>query len=179
MHDWNVVAIVREEHYHKALEFLSEFGPAVKTGFYNIVALKVTDYRRFLDEVAAKMADRPEQGELVSRIVPVVTTFSFHSPEEFEEKARTAVSAWIPSLAGRSFHIRMHRRGFKGRLSSMQEEQFLDGYLLQALETYGQPGRITFDAPDAVLVVETIGTQAGLSLWTREELHRYPFLKLD
>jgi hypothetical protein len=29
------------------------------------------------------------------------------------------------------------------------------------------------------VAVETVGTQAGLSLWTREDLKRYPFLRLD
>jgi hypothetical protein len=29
------------------------------------------------------------------------------------------------------------------------------------------------------LAVETLGNCAGLSLWTREELRRYPVLRLD
>lgn len=179
MQDWNVVATVREEHYDQALEFLGQFGPAAKTGFYNVVVLRVADYRRFLDDFAKKINESETTKDLVHRLSPVVATFTFHTPEEFEEKARTSAAAWIPSIAGRSFHIRMHRRGFKGKLSSMQEEQFLDNYLLEALKQYGQPGKISFDNPDAILAIETVGTQAGLSLWTREELQRYPFLKLD
>jgi hypothetical protein len=73
----------------------------------------------------------------------------------------------------------MCRRGFKGRLSSMDEEHFLDGHLLGLLERAGTPGRITFDDPDAIISVETVGPRSGLSLWTREELARYPFLGLD
>ncbi|WP_449002730.1 hypothetical protein [Myxosarcina sp. GI1(2024)] len=32
---------------------------------------------------------------------------------------------------------------------------------------------------DAILVLETVGQKAGLSCWTREDLQRYPLLRLD
>jgi hypothetical protein len=35
----------------------------------------------------------------------------------------------VPELIGKRFHVRMHRRGFNGKLSSQQEAQFLDGFL--------------------------------------------------
>ena len=98
---------------------------------------------------------------------------------EPEAKAREASLTWIPDLAGKSFHVRMYRRGFKGQLSSQSEESFLDGILLDALNKIGKPGRITFENPDAIIALETIDSRAGLSLWTREDLQRYPFLRLD
>ena len=64
----------------------------------------------------------------------------------------------------------MHRRGFKGKLSTMDEERFLDTYLLEALEMARTPGRITFTDPDAIIALETVGPRAGLALWTREDL---------
>jgi tRNA(Ser,Leu) C12 N-acetylase TAN1 len=85
----------------------------------------------------------------------------------------------VADLRGKSFHVRLHRRGFKGRLSSQNEEGFLDGVLLEALEQSGTPGRITFADPDAIIAVETVDGQAGLSLWTREEMQRYPFIRPD
>ena len=73
----------------------------------------------------------------------------------------------------------MHHRGFKGRISSHDEERFLDHLLLEELGKIGNPGHITFEDPDAIVVVETVGQQAGLSCWTREDLQRYPLLRLD
>ena len=35
----------------------------------------------------------------------------------------------------------MHRRGFKGRISSHDEERFLDKILLEELGKMGNPGR--------------------------------------
>jgi tRNA(Ser,Leu) C12 N-acetylase TAN1 len=79
-------------------------------------------------------------------------------------------------LAGKSFHVRLHRRGLKGTLSTPREERFLDETLLDALESLGAPSRITFTDPDAILQIETIDGRAGVSLWQREDLQRYPFL---
>ena len=79
-------------------------------------------------------------------------------------------------LKGKSFHVRLHRRGFKGTLSTPKEERFLDEALLDALEAEGAPGHIAFTDPDAILQIETIDGRAGLSLWQREDLQRYPFL---
>jgi tRNA(Ser,Leu) C12 N-acetylase TAN1 len=117
--------------------------------------------------------------QLLARVVPVTCTFSFQSPEEFETKAKEAVLYWLPQLEGKKFYVRMHRRGFKGRISSLEEEHFLDKILLEELVKIGNPGQITFENPDAIVVVETVGQQAGLSCWTREEWQRYPLLKLD
>ena len=75
--------------------------------------------------------------------------------------------------------MRMHRRGFKGRLSSHEKERFLDDILLEALRKAGTPGHITFENPDAIIAVETIMNWAGLSLWTREQLQRYPFIRFN
>jgi tRNA(Ser,Leu) C12 N-acetylase TAN1 len=92
------------------------------------------------------------------------------------------VTHWLDKLAGKHFYVRMHRRGFKGRLSSIEEERFLDDFILDSLNNLAQQGKaqakINFEDPDSVIAVETIGQEAGLSIWSREQLVRYPFLKL-
>ncbi len=73
----------------------------------------------------------------------------------------------------------MRRRGFKGRLSSQKEEQFLDEYILNALADQGKPAaKVDFSGAERVIAIETLGQQAGMSLWSNEQLTRYPFLKL-
>jgi tRNA(Ser,Leu) C12 N-acetylase TAN1 len=96
-----------------------------------------------------------------------------------EDVAAFPDEQWLPELAGKSFHVRMHRRGFKGRISSQHEERFLDEILLTSLDKHGAPGRISFDDPDVIIDLETIGQRAGLSMWTRAQRLRYPLLKLD
>lgn len=179
MKEWNAVITVHEEGYNRAKRLLEQFGEVARTEFFNLLVMRTADTRRFLEELRDSAERDPEFAALLARVVPVTLTFAFQSPEEFDGKARQAVCAWIPTLAHKGFHVRMHRRGFKGRLSSMEEERFLDQYLLEALALAGTPGRITFEDPDAVIALETVGPRAGLSLWTREEMQRYPFLHLD
>ena len=74
----------------------------------------------------------------------------------------------------------MHRRGFKGRLSSQDEERFLDTFLLDELAKQGKaPAKVDFSAAQRIIAIETVGQEAGLSLWSREQVERYPFLKLQ
>lgn len=179
MHDWNVVVTVQEGGYNEARRLLERFARVGRTDFFNVLLMQVTDARHFM-ELLREEADRdPESFLPVARVIPVLQCFDFQTPDQFELKAREAVCAWLPTLADKSFHLRMHRRGFKGKLSGLEEEKFLDTYLLEALEMAGTPGRITFADPDAIIALETVGTRAGLSLWTREQLQRYPLLHLS
>lgn len=178
MIDWNVVVSVHEGGYKRAKQLLAPFGRVRKTDYYNVLVLQVDDPQNFMDRLRSLTEIVPDVLQVLSRVVPVARTFAFQNAEEFEAKAREAALDWAPRLAGRSFHVRLYRRGFKGRLSSPEEERFLDEVLLGALERAGTPGRIAFDDPDAVIDVETVGNRCGMALWTREELHKYPFLKV-
>jgi hypothetical protein len=179
MHDWNVVVSLHERKYIQARKLLEQLGPVSRTAYFNVLVMKVEDIGRLLDTLCKWIEEDPQLLTILARVIPATQTFTFQTVEEFEAKAREVSLIWVPNLAGKRFHVRMHRRGFKGRLSSQNEEGFLDGVLLEALEKTGKPGRITFDDPDAILALETVDCQAGLSLWTREDLQRYPFLGLD
>lgn len=115
----------------------------------------------------------------MARVMSATARFNFDSQEQFKSLAREAVLGWTRESAGKRFHARLHRRGFKGQLSSPEEERQLDAALLDAPEKAATPGAITFDAPDAILAIETVDNRAGLSLWTREDLRRFPLLRLD
>ena len=179
MKDWNVVASVQPEGFARALRILRGWGPVDKTNYYNVLVLRVEDVARFIGELRDLVVEKPRILDFLGRVVPCHATFDFHGADDFEEAARAAVVKWAPRLAGEAFHVRMHRRGLKGRMSSQEEEQLLDSVLLAALEAAGTPGRITFDDPGAILAVETVGPRAGLSFWTREDLAAYPFLRLN
>jgi tRNA(Ser,Leu) C12 N-acetylase TAN1 len=179
MSGWNVVVSVHEQGYKRARELLEPYGRTHKTDYYNVLTMTVDDTAAFLDRLGKLAEIVPDVLGVISRAVPAQRSFTFQNTEEFEAKAREVALEWAPHLAGKTFHVRFYRRGFKGQLSSHEEERFLDEALLQALEAAGTPGRIAFDDPDAVIDVETLGNWAGLSLWTRADLARYPFLKVD
>lgn len=179
MKDWNVAVSIHERKLKRAFDLLEEFGRVNKSEFFNVLVMKVYDIQHMLETLRKRIAEEPEILEVIARLMPVTHTFNFQVPEEFEEKAKEVVSNWIEYLAGKDFYVRIHRRGFKGRLSSTKEEQFLDRYLMESAGKRGNPAHVTFDNPDVIIAIETIGQRAGLSIWNREELGRYPFLRLD
>ena len=174
--DWNVIVTLPEATFREARRFLRRWGEAHRTGYFHVLTLTVDDVESFLTEIAKAVEEKPGTLNILSHIIPAQRTFNFASAEEFETKARDIAILWAPRLAGMSFHVRLHRRGFKGRLSTPKEERFLDEALLDALDALGRPGRISFTDPDAILQIETIDGRAGVSLRRREDLQRYPFL---
>lgn len=179
MRDWNVVATIYEGHFKAALQFLRTFGELGKTDYFNVLVLKVDDVQRFLDDLTWEFRVSPELKHVISRLIPASVSFDFQEAAEFETSVKRAVESWLPTLAGASFHVRMHRRGFKGRLSSQHEERFVDRFVTDALSQRGATATIDFDDPDYIIDIETVGQRAGLGLWSRAQRLRYPFLKLD
>jgi len=177
--DWNVVVSVRERGFAMARDILREYGAVARSGYYNVLVMKVTSPVDFLAQLEKRLQMNSDLLSYVARIAPATATFDFATPQEFEERAREAITQFLPQLAGKSFHVRMHRRGSKGKLSSAVVERTLCQYVLGALNEAGTSGTIRFDDPDAIIDLETVDHRAGLSLWTRGDVQRYPFLKPD
>jgi tRNA(Ser,Leu) C12 N-acetylase TAN1 len=177
--DWNAVVTLPEATYREARKILAKWGSIRRTHYFNVLALTVADTARFLREFEEAVSQSPGILNVISHVVPAEAGFEFHDAAEFETQARLVALGWTARLAGKRFHVRLHRRGFKGVLSTQQEERFLDEALLAALEANGTPGKIGFDDPDAVIQIETIDGRAGMSLWTREDLQRCRFLGAD
>jgi hypothetical protein len=158
--DWNVIVTLPEATFREARNFLRRWGKAHRTAYFRVLTLTVNDPERFLQEIAKAIEESPGILNLLSHVIPAQRTFDFASAEEFEAAARDIAILWAPALAAKSFHVRLHRRGFKGLLSTAREERFLDETLLDALAAVGQPGRISFSDPDAILQIETIDGRA-------------------
>lgn len=174
-----MVASVRGREFVPAVRVLEAWGPVRRTDYYNVLVLRVADPRGFLAELTARVEAEPWMREVLAHVRPALATFDFGSREEFEERAREAARTWLADLEGRAFHVRMHRRGFRRQLSSQGEERALCEALLAELERRGRSGRVTFEDPDAVVAVETVGGRAGVSLWTRADRERFPLLGVD
>jgi tRNA(Ser,Leu) C12 N-acetylase TAN1 len=179
MKDWNVVVSVKEKRFSQAVNILKEFGPISKTGFLNVLVMKVEDTAGMCDTLKKRLEEDPSFLSFLSRLIPVAKSFAFQTPEEFKTKVKEIVSEWVSQLEGRGFHVRMHRRGFKGRLHSLEEEKMLDEFLLELTKESGKSGHVTFEDSDVIIAVETVAQRAGLSLWTREALQEYPFVRVE
>jgi len=177
--DWNVIVSVHQHHFIAVRNFLYDYGEIKSTDYFNVLVMRVEDIEQFLQDMETAFSTAIPVLNYIGHIMPVTHRFIYQSPEEFEQQAKDVVMQWLDNLAGKHFYVRMHRRGFKGRLSSIEEEHFLDDFILDNLEQQGKAqAKIDFEDPDNVIAVETIGQEAGLSLWSREQLAHYPFLKL-
>ncbi len=179
MKEWNVVITVFQDGFRSALRALRQLGEVERGHYHNVLSMKVDDPMALLQAVEQKTVADPALFDAISRVAPAMHTLEFHSAEEFTEKAKSVVLEWIPQLAGRSFHVRLHRRGFIHELASPTAEKFLDEALLDALECRGTPGSISFSDPDAIISIDTIDERAGVAFFTREDLIRHPLLRPD
>jgi tRNA(Ser,Leu) C12 N-acetylase TAN1 len=115
--------------------------------------------------------------EKIGKVVPVEHTFPFHA-EDFEPKLAEVLLTYLPRLENVRFHVRMERRGFKGRINSLEIEQKMDRLLKGRLLEEGKGCEIDFKDPDCILVVETVANWCGVGLITREMKERYPFMNV-
>jgi len=174
--DWNVTVTLAEPTFRIARNLLAPWGRLRRTEYFNVAVMKVADPALFLREFASAVEETPGILNAMSHVVPFEHVFMFKDAAEFEAKLREIILSYAPRLAGKSFHVRLRRRGLKGIISSPEEERFLDDVLLEALAAAGTPGHISFEDPDYVLLIETVGEDGGVALWTGEDLKRCAFL---
>jgi tRNA(Ser,Leu) C12 N-acetylase TAN1 len=179
MQEWNAVISVHEHGFRHAIDVFGDFGEVKRTEFFNVLLLRAENISGMLESLRERASKHPESLSFLARLIPITHSFVFNSADEFEHRAEELILTWTTRVAGKSFYVRIRRRGFKGKISSPGEERLLDLILLEALEKAGTPGRITFDNPDVIVAIETIGTWAGLALVSREDRERYPFIRLD
>lgn len=177
--NWNVIVTTYDREFRYAMRLLSRFGQTAPTHYRNLFVMYVPDVLEFLRAIEEQLLTDASIANSVARISPVTSRFDFSSPEEFEETACHTVEQWLDALRGNSFHVRVHRRGFKGRLSSQREEQLLGRHLLGRLEQQGSVATVDFDDPDLTVVVEILGESAGAAIWTREQLQTFQLLRFD
>jgi tRNA(Ser,Leu) C12 N-acetylase TAN1 len=180
--DWNVVVTAYDwRGLRSARRLLQHYGEVARTEFHNVLVLKVADVAAFLEAISAAAEQDVSVRNDISRIMPAQATFAFATTAEFEDKARAIACQWADCVAGGSFHVRLHRRrgDSPARLSAQAEERSLDDSILERLRELGQPGRIDFQDPDYVIDIETVGQRAGMSLWSRDDLKRFPVLRVD
>lgn len=179
MKDWNIVVTIYQEGFRRALRALQDIGPAERGPYHNVLVMKVDDPMTVLEAVEDLTEERPALYDAIARVAPAIWTFDFFSAEDFKDKAKSIVLEWLPSLAGKSFHARLHRRGPKLELHAPDVERFLNDVIIEATAKAGLPGRISFADPDAVMVIDTVDDRAGLAMWTREDITRHRLLRPD
>jgi len=179
MKDWNVVISVYQDGFRLALRGLRRLGPIERSPYHNVLVMKVDNPIALLAAIEKSTQENTALYDALSRVAPGMRCFYFHSAEEFVATVKSILSEWLPDLAGRSFHVRLHQRGTKHDLRTQDAERSFDDAIMEATLKAGMASKISFTNPDAVVAIDTIDGRAGLALWTRGDLTRYHLLRPD
>ena len=179
MKNWNVVISVFQDGFRRALRALRALGPVEHSPYHNVLVMAVEEPLPLLEAIEKVTEAHPALYDAIARVAPASRCFEFHSGEEFLALSRQVILEWVPRLSGRSFHVRLHRRGPTLDLKSPEVERHLDEAMLSALQEAGAPGHVSFTDPDAVIVIDTIDDRAGISFWTREDIAQHRLLRPD
>ena len=176
MRDWNAIVTVRDGCWNTARQAAGRFARVDRTGFYNVLIARVDEPMELLGRLEALAQTDPTVGDAIAHVSPAEQAFDFVTADEFRARARDAVLALAPRLDGKTFHVRLHRRGWKGVLVSTDEERHLADAVIGATQHEGAPAHVSFENPDAVILIDTVGNRAGIALWSRADRHEHPLL---
>ena len=177
--DWNTIVTIYQHGFRRAIRALQAIGPTDRTAYYNVLVMKSDDPVAALETIQRLTEERPALYDAIARVAPAQFMFDFQSSQEFTKLAESFLLGFVPKLVGRSFHVRLHRRGSKLDLRTSEAEHVFDDFIVAATGKLGAPARITFAEPDAVIVIDTVDDRAGVAMWTREDLLRHRLLRPD
>ena len=83
-----------------------------------MILLRVDDIDEFLMRFSDALNEKDVSSVGISHIFPLRSTFDFSTREDLEAKARDVALGLAPEVALKTFHVRTHRRGLKGQISS-------------------------------------------------------------
>ena len=174
--DWNLVVTARSGRRNDLVHALRPIVKLRRAGFPDVSIGRAADVEECLTAIAAR-ADRMLATEVLARVVPVTRTFVVDA-DALERQLVAETAACVDALVGRSFHVRVERRGQKPMARSDVLERRLGTALVEALDARGGAPRVTFDDPDVIVAVELIGPVCGIGVVERDLRRRFPFVRV-
>lgn len=168
---WNVLAIASRGETGKALALLGRIG-RFRTGGYPQVLLGNVARPGGCDDLLAgirELEKEPEQyAGIVDRLQPVERAVSFPR-DDVTETLCEHLEPLAPRLCGKTFYVRAHLRGLKGRIEHPAVERALGEFLWEFASRAGAAPSVGFRDPDFVVVVEVVGRRVGYGFLGRTE----------
>lgn len=177
MKEWNVLVMTPPGDEGELLPALSRLGTFVRSEFKGILRGWVENIEYFLQAVLHARAEQAVWLRYLTRVLPVERTFPF-TLETFEEQLRTTVTPLVQRMTSGSFHVRLERRGYKGKIISPEVEHRLGEYIIEVAKQQGKTLQVSFHDADYIVAFETLGHIGGVALLTRDLRARYPFVKI-
>ena len=91
MRDWNVVVTLKGRGFARPRRLLRRFGEVERTGFFNVLLLRVPSVPAFLEQLRAEIESGGELAAHVGHVYPVERTFTFADVAGFERQSVSRV----------------------------------------------------------------------------------------
>jgi tRNA(Ser,Leu) C12 N-acetylase TAN1 len=176
--DWNVLATSVEGARPVLMSGLRRLGVFRGAGYRNVAIGRVEDVAAFLAAWRDAMAGDTMLAAAVGRVLPIACTFRLDAADP-TASLLAAVEALAPEIDGRSFYVRVARRGLRDVLDSSEAERTLGTALWRRIEASGRTPRVVFDDPEVVIAAETLGDRGGIGLLDRALRAAYPFVRVS
>jgi tRNA(Ser,Leu) C12 N-acetylase TAN1 len=177
MKEWNILATATREQERYLLRFLNDYGEFKGSGFRDVVLGRVEEIDAFLRALENLCEENPIKLNPLSQIVPLEKTFHFDL-SDFKDKLKEILSSYVDRIENKKFYLRVKRRGHKGEISSLEVEKEVADFIMGSLEKAGKKAQVSFNDPDCILIVETIGDWAGVGFITKEMKEKYSFVRI-
>lgn len=174
--DWNVLATSFEGLRPALQGGLKRFGKFGGAGYRNVLIGRVEDRAAFLDALREAYATDERLKATLAKVVPIDVVVHFDLADPLA-KLGPALDALIPQLPDGSFFVRINRRGLKGHLDTLATERNLGDHVWKALAAAGRTPRVSFKDADVIVLVEMLGTEAGIGVLPRALRADYPFVR--
>jgi tRNA(Ser,Leu) C12 N-acetylase TAN1 len=178
MHEWNLIVtlIPGPLHERQLMGALSNLGRFWFTPFKDVLVGKVEDRVVFLETLRTAQQTGARWMLNLARVIPVDRRFHF-TPQTLSQQLKEAAASLLRPIPGRSFHVRLERRGLAGCVPTQQIEREVADYVFELAAAQGIELHGDFHDPDFVVAAETLEEEGGLGLIRRDIRTRYPFVR--
>lgn len=175
---WNLLVTSLEGQREALLGALRPLARFRRGGFPNVLVATVDDPRAFLSTLRDAHAASSVVRASLGKAIPIDRTVRFADATTFVDDAAATVEPLCERLLGRTFFVRVFRRGFRGAIDSTRAEGEIGARLVALLEARGDRPRVRFADPDVVVTIETLRDEVGVGLLDRELRAAYPFVRV-
>jgi tRNA(Ser,Leu) C12 N-acetylase TAN1 len=175
---WNVLATSLEGQREALLGALRRLARFRRGGFPNVLVATVDDPLAFVDTLAEARAASTLIQTSLGKVIPIERTLRLDDPQRFVDVVSGALTECADRLVGRTFFVRVFRRGLRGAIDSTAVEGEIGGRLVAALTSRGDQPRVRFADADVAVVVETLRDEVGIALLPRALRTTHPFVRV-
>jgi tRNA(Ser,Leu) C12 N-acetylase TAN1 len=176
--EWNLLVTAQEGAASELKRLVKRHGVFRSSGFRNVLLGRAEDAHRFLRDLALELERKPFVNAWLGRVLPIQVSWGVR-PEGFVADAESRLESLVDGLEGKSFHVRVERRGHKGQLHTVDLERHLGTYLWEQLHRRRSQPVVSFKDPDIIVAIEIVGETAGIAVVSRELRTTFPFVKVD